>query len=287
MKILSFGEILWDVFPKERFIGGSPLNFAAHLAVMGEKVYMLSSVGKDSLGKDALDYLAGKNIGLDYVSQSDYPTGQSIITIDDKNTPSYNLLSGVAYDYIPFYNDLADFDVLYFGTMALRSQYNRETLNKLLEHKFKEIFVDINIRPPYYSKEAIDFAAKNATIIKISFEELPVVADLTNITEKDDYKAFAKELQARYTNLRCVLITLGDVGAYALDCARDTDHFRPAVRANAVSAVGAGDSFSAAFVHKYINGEDIDDCLEFATKIAAFVVENCEAVPDYNIKDFE
>ncbi|MBR5278560.1 MAG: carbohydrate kinase [Clostridia bacterium] len=287
MKILSFGEILWDVFPKERFIGGSPLNFAAHLAVMGEQVYMLSAVGKDGLGKDALNYLKSKNIGLDYVSQSDYPTGQSIITIDDKNTPSYNLLSGVAYDYIPFYNDLPNFDVLYFGTMALRSQHNRETLNKLLEHSFKEIFVDINIRPPYYSADAIDFALKNATVIKISLEELPTVADLTNIAQKDDYGAFAKELQTRYTNLRCILITLGEFGAYALDCANGNGHFCPAVKANAVSAVGAGDSFSAAFVHKYIKNENIDDCLEFAAKIAAFVVENCEAVPDYNIKDFE
>lgn len=287
MKILSFGEILWDVYPNKKYIGGAPLNFAAHCALCGEDVYMLSAVGDDELGKNALTQIKQWGIKTDFIfSLPHKETGKCMVTLNNA-VPCYNLLQDVAYDYIPVQSINEEFDVLYFGTLSLRSEYNLNSLKNLLKNKFKEIVVDINIRKPFYNAETVGFALKNATIIKISLEEMPVVADLLGINEKTDYAVFARELQKTYSNLRCVLITLGELGALVLNCDSKQDCFCPAAEATVVSAVGAGDSFSAAFLHKYLRGEDMADCLEFASKIAAFVVGNYAAVPEYNVNDFE
>ena len=147
MKVLSFGEVLWDIYPDKKYIGGAPFNFAAHLAKHGEEIYMLSCLGKDSLGEEALLYLKEFGILTDFLSWSSVKqTGQCLVTLDENAIPSYDLKRDVAYDYIDCKNVKGDFDVLYFGTLALRSNHNLESLRKLIKSKnFKEIFVDVNI----------------------------------------------------------------------------------------------------------------------------------------------
>jgi len=288
MKIVSFGEILYDVYPDKKHIGGAPLNFAAHLARHGETVSMVSAVGNDDFGQAALKQLDEWNISTENVSVlEDKQTGKCLVTLDEQSVPTYNLLTDVAYDYIPGDIKGDDFDVLYFGSLALRSDYNLRSLRCLLEKKtFQETFVDVNIRPPFYTKETVCFCVEHATILKISLEELEVVAECIGILDTTDYKAVAKTIKERYHNLKLILITLGPDGAYALDCVSKAEYACAGVSVAVVSTVGAGDSFSAAFLHQYLCKKEIPFCLSYAAKIAGFVVSQSAAVPAYRVNDF-
>lgn len=281
MKVLAFGEILWDVYPTEKFLGGASLNFGAHLAKHGHEVYMLSALGKDAYGDEALAKVRQWNLKEDFIAQSEAPTGSCVVTLDEAGMPSYDLKNHVAYDYIPG-EAAGDFDVLYFGTLALRGEYNRESVKKLLaEKQFQQVFVDVNIRPPYQFPETAAMAAENATILKISEEELDEVAHLLGM-EKAKHDVFARALSAKYSNLKYIIITLGGDGAYALDCNSGAEVTRPSEKVTVASTVGAGDSFGAAFLHKLFAGGDLESCLQYAGKVAAFVVSQNPAVPDYD-----
>lgn len=288
MKILSFGEILWDVFPDKKYIGGASLNFAAHMAKHGQQTYMLSALGEDDLGKEALEQLDALGVSCKYVSNiKDKQTGKCVVTLDENLIPSYNLLNDVAYDYISCDNLPDDFDVLYFGTLATRNEHNFNCVNGLIKtNNFKEIFVDVNIRAPFYSKKQVELCVKNATILKISLEELETISQLLEMADTTDYKAFSKELIKNNSNLKCIIITLGSDGAYAMDTLNNKEFSCGVSNVKVVSTVGAGDSFSAAFLHQYLSGRDVQFCLEYASKVAGFVVSNTEAVPDYSISDF-
>lgn len=283
MKILAFGEILWDVYPDKRYIGGAPLNFAGHLARHKDDVYLLSAVGNDELGDEALAVLKKWNISADHVTiLAGIPTGKCVVTLDESGIPSYDLWDGVAYDSICCEDIPDDFGVLYFGTLSLRSKHNFSELQKLLDsHSFREIFVDMNIRPPHYSAETVRFAAKNATILKISDEELPVVAELLELESGLHYSVFIEKLACKYENLRCIIITRGEDGACAYNCTDKLHYSCNSRKVKVRSTVGAGDSFSAAFLHRYLKGHFMQHCLEHAADIAAFVVSEYAAVPKY------
>ena len=285
MKLLSFGEILWDVYKNEEHIGGAPLNFAAHFAKQGGESYMISCVGNDDLGKSALDELVRLGVKNDYVIVSEaYETGKCIVTLDSKGVPSYNLLEDVAYDYItePNLSDI-NIDAFYFGSLALRNSNNRETVLKILiNNSFKEIFVDINIRKPFVSEDAVKIAFDNATIVKISDEELPTVTEILFGSSCDCFKA-SKTISKTFKNIKFVVITLGEKGAIAYDCKKEIFYSCDAEKTAVVSTVGAGDSFSATFLNKYLLGFEIEECLKSAAKVSAFVVSKAEAIPEYNI----
>lgn len=283
MRALAFGEILWDVYPEERFIGGAPFNFAAHLARHGVETHMLSAVGKDSLGRESLTELAKRGVNDRYVSVSDgLPTGKCLVTLK-AGVPSYCLLENVAYDDISWPMSDEAFDLLYFGSLALRSERNVQTLKRLLAEKsFAEVFVDVNIRPPFYTRDTVSFCLENATLLKVSDEELPRVLALLELDGDADRAAILSELAQRYENLKLILLTLGAEGALVWDCAARKVVFCPAQKVSVVSPVGAGDSFSAAFAVRYFQGRSLEDCLAYATRVAGFVVAHRSAVPDYD-----
>ena len=288
MKVLSFGEILWDVYPDKKCLGGASLNFGAHLAKHGEDVYMLSALGRDALGDEAGKQVTAWGMKDTFVSALDtFETGKCLVTLDENAVPSYNLLEDVAYDHICCDNIPDIFDVLYFGTLALRGEYNRRAVDGLLtSHTFKEVFVDVNIRAPFYSVDTVRFAVNNATILKVSLEELNMVADLLGIDKCEDHGTFATTLADSFNNLKLIIITLGADGAYAYDCVAKMAYFSPSDKVKVVSTVGAGDSFSAAFMHTYMQGADIPTCLTYANTVACKVVSEMDAVPNYSIADF-
>lgn len=280
MKILAFGEILWDVYPDKAYIGGAPLNFGGHLAKQGVEVHLFSAVGKDKLGEDALDVLKAWGVGTDYVSVIDVETGKCLVTLDKNSVPSYNLLSNVAWDRIE--GDINEsFDVLYFGTLALRSEVNFNTVTKLLKKGcFSEIFCDMNIRAPHYSSRTVKLALENATIVKISDEELNCVMTEAGL-EAGAAEDCAIRLSQAYPNLKTVLVTLGEKGSFAY-VAEDKKFYRAeGKKVKVASTVGAGDSFSASFLCRYLEKKSVDECLEHATNISAYVVSCYDAVPDY------
>jgi len=280
MNLLAFGEILWDVYPTDKYLGGAPLNFGAHFVKKGGNCSLLTAVCNDDLGNEAIAKAEFYNIDTKYIKYLKKQTGRCNVTLDGNMIPSYDLLNDVAYDYISTDEINEDFDVLYFGTLSLRNGFNRNTLEKLIKEKsFGDIFVDINIRPPYYSKDVIKFCVENATIIKISDEELDVVAKNLSVSYKD-IKDFSCELFSRFANLKQIIITLGDKGAFVLDTKENKTYSCPAKQVKVVSTVGAGDSFGASYLYDYLCNKPTEICLKNATEHAAFVVSHKAAVPD-------
>lgn len=289
MNVLSFGEVLWDVYPDRKCLGGAPLNFAAHLAKHGERAYMLSAVGDDALGAEAVAQIRRWGVRTDYIGCSaEKQTGACLVTLDENSVPSYNLLNDVAYDAIPAQNLPDDFDVLYFGTLSLRGAENFRTLRSVLQsHHFREVFVDVNIRPPFYSEESVRFALEHATILKISEEELPKLYAVLGMESDMPYDRFAEELARTNRRLTCLIVTLGAEGAFVRDCVSGETYTCGSSKVEVKSTVGAGDSFSAAFLSKYAGGAGIPAALKHAVKVAGFVVSAYDAVPCYDPRDFE
>lgn len=285
MKLLSFGEVLWDVFPDSKSLGGAPMNFAAHFAKHGHEAFLLSAVGDDALGAETRKGV--KQLGISDArlqTVGDKPTGTCVVTLDQNGVPSYDLKKDVAWDAIGC-DSVGDADVLYFGTLALRSEKNRETLSTLLsQNTFREVFVDVNIRPPFFNADTVRFALSHATILKISDEELPT---LTAVAELPNEKplATAKAIVERFRNIHLVIITRGEHGAFVYDASTNTLCGANAVNAEVVSTVGAGDSFSGSFLAAYVAEKELSDCLSHASRVAAMVVASPVAVPDYDAAD--
>ena len=283
MKVLSFGEIIWDVYPDEKHLGGAPLNFAAHFAKQGGEAYVLSALGDDELGNEALNKLSFWKVNAEYVSVlSGKDTGKCLVTLDKQGVPTYNIVRDSAYDYINCSSVSDEFDALYFGTLALRNEYNRREISELIKsHSFKEIFVDVNLRKPFISHESLMLCMENATVLKISDEELSDVSKILFNTEYG-YKNIVTEISKTFQNIKFIIITLGEKGSYAYDVHNKTSFSCAAERVTVASTVGAGDSFSAVFLYKYMCGFDIDSCLKSASRISAYVVSKTEAVPEYD-----
>lgn len=280
MKIVSYGEILWDVYDNNFCLGGAPLNFAAFSSAFGADSYLVSAVGSDELGQKAL--LEAKRLGIntEYISESyKKPTGKCIVSLNEKAVPTYEILDDVAYDYIEFPHFKEDIDVISFGTMALRKKNNTDILKKILrKYSFSEIFADLNIRAPFYSKESILFCLENATIVKISEEELPVVTKLL-FNELYDFETAAKKISTKFSQIRTVIITRGENGSFCYDSSKNSFFYSDAVPTTVVSTVGAGDSFGAAFIYKYKETEDCLSALKYASQISSLVCAKKEAVP--------
>ena len=287
MKLYAFGEILWDVFGNVKHIGGATLNIAAHFSLHGGDAGILSALGDDVLGRDAIKVVNELGIDSSLVKMLEgIPTGESIVTLNSDGVPSYKITENVAYDYIKTdsVSPSAD-DLLYFGTLSLRCEHNRKTLTDLIKRsRFAEIFADVNLRAPFIFKESIAVALENASILKISDEELPTLMTVA-FGKEYDCKEAAKIIAKNHAQIKLIIITRGEKGAYVLDTKNGCEYEMAAKKANVVSTVGAGDSFSAAFLYTYTKGESIENCLENATRVSAFVVSVPEAVPFYNPKN--
>lgn len=285
VNVLSFGEIVWDVYPDAAYIGGAPLNFAAHLARHGDDVWLASAVGDDEWDDRSLAALRAFGIHPDFVARVGAPTGTCRVTLDAEGVPTFSLADPAAYDAIDTARITGSFDLLYFGTLALRREPNRAALSRLLSAgDFRQVMVDLNLRPPFVSSDTVRFALTHATILKLSDEDFRLMAPLIGADPDFDADAVARFLAERFPNLTCVIVTLGARGAYALDRVQGEAFCKPAP-VTVRSTVGAGDGFAAGFAHAYLGGAPLPDAMTHATKIAGLVVSHPEAVPDYDKED--
>ncbi len=288
MKAYVFGEILFDLYPDQVVIGGAPFNFCAHLAKLGHETVFLSAVGRDALGKQAVDIAKGYGIDTSKMQTNVHPTGVCYVTLDEKGIPQYDLKSNVAYDHIRLseqdFTDIAaqDRKLLYFGTLALRQEVSRNTLKTLLQTvSFDEVLYDINIRPPFFEKESVVFGLSRCSILKFSREEAGVFRTF-GITDTDDLLPLCKQLTAKFPNIRTVLLTLDRDGALVYDA--KSDHFTPSAvpKCEVVSTVGAGDAFFAGYMHGSLNGKTVRQSLQNAIDLSSYVVSHTEAIPAYS-----
>lgn len=282
MKILAFGEIIFDILNGNASMGGAPLNFCAHAVRAGAEAYLLSAVGEDALGDEALKKIPRYGVSAEYITRSkEYPTGSCVVSLDRAGVPSYKITENTAYDSIIVHKELPEeLDALYFGTLALRSSRNRKTLKKLLKgNEFGEVFVDLNIRPPFYSKESVLMGLENATILKVSEEELPLVM---RIVFGGGYTIDTAiyVLSHKFPNLKLILLTRGERGSLAYDQYDGKIYTCDAVKIEVVSTVGAGDSFSATFLVNYLRGDSCKVSLQKASEVSAYVVSREGAIPE-------
>lgn len=288
-KILSIGEIIWDVYPDQKAIGGAPLNFAAHTVLCGAKSALISAVGNDLLGDEAIAFAAKMGIDCRYVQRNDRPTGQCIVTLDDNAVPHYDVLRDVAYDRILMEIqacaeiDRAGYDAFYFGTLIQRHGLSRQAVQRLLEQcRFSHVVCDVNLRPSCFDAESVGLCLQNATILKVSLEEERLLRDMAAYRPTEDtLEGIACAICRAYPQIRVVLITCGGDGSYAYDCGTGRSYRQRAVGEGVVSTVGAGDSFTAAWLTSYLDGEPIEKCLQRAAEVSGFVVAHTEAIPLY------
>lgn len=288
MKALAFGEVLWDVYPESQHIGGAPLNFAAHFKKCGGESHIITAVGYDDLGDETVKAIRKLGVGTKYLCRTDVETGKCLVSLNERGVPAYNLLDDVAYDYMEKLDlNNENFELLYFGTLSLRHENNISVLREIISsNSFREIILDVNIRAPYYSKDVINFAMENATIVKISEEELPTVMQLIGKIASSVEES-AEIISANFEKIKMIIITRGEKGSLVYDCNLQKLYECNAEKVNVVSTVGAGDSFTAAFSAKYLKTGNVTNALKIATKISGYVVSCEEAIPDYRLEDFD
>lgn len=293
-KILAFGEILWDKYPTESFIGGAALNFIAHCAKCGADSTLFTAVGRDADGDAALDVLGRFGVRTDFVKQTDKGTGLCIVSLNEAGIPSYNVLTDTAYDNIEITDaDItaigeAGFDALYFGTLVQRSPRSRESLRRLCRAcRFPEILCDVNLRVGCYDADSVRFCLTNATVLKISDEEEPTLRTMGMYTSASDSPAdVAQAICTAYPQVKYLLLTRGGAGCYVYCAGEKRGFAQSAVTVTVASTVGAGDSFAAAWMTAYLIGRSPKAATRAAAELSGFVVSVTDAVPDYDIGAF-
>ena len=277
MDFISFGEILFDVFPDKATLGGAPLNVAGHLTKLGLNGAILSAVGDDELGKRALDEIKALGLSTEMISTLNYETGKAIITLKGKNA-EYEFNDPCAWDNIPLKELPESVSLIYYGTLAQRGN-SKNTLKELLNSvKSQHRFFDVNIRKHFYSDEIIKEGVENATILKLNDEEVDIVLDALKI-EMRGYRGL-EELFKEY-NLDLILLTKGKEGTM---CFKNKWYRVPCAPVEVVDTVGAGDSLSAGFLASYIKTGDLEKSLLFGSHIADYVVTKRGAIPEYDEK---
>lgn len=287
MKVIAIGEIIFDIFDGEAEIGGAPLNFCAHCSLLGAESAIVSATGRDDLGREAVESLKKFGVKTDFIQENDLPTGKCIVTVNNGN-PSYDVVYPAAYDRISVTNNICekikDFnaDIFAFGTLIQRDRISRNAVENILKNcSFTEIFCDVNLRPNCYDRESCLLCLENATILKISEEEEPLLAHFGLYKSSDNEKSKILNICSTFNNIKLVLFTKGENGSLVYDRNSKKFYEISAVKTDVVSSVGAGDSYSAAFLCEYMKSGDIRAAAEAGSKLSAFVAAHREAVPEF------
>lgn len=284
--IVGIGEVLWDCLPGGRQLGGAPANFAYHASQFGFEGCVVSAVGPDELGAEALALFADKGLNFE-IAEVPYPTGTVLISLDDAGVPKYEFATPAAWDNIPFtpaFRQLAENCVaVCFGSLAQRSEVSRESIRKFVSAVPKEALkiFDVNLRQNFYSRELLDESMSLCNVLKINDEELEVIRQLFNLPE-EDVKTQCRALIWSY-DLKMLVLTCGVKGSYVFT--PDEESFRPTPEVEVADTVGAGDSFTASFVASILRGKSLVESHSIASRTAAYVCTHHGAMPPYPGKD--
>ena len=277
--VVGLGEILWDMFPERKVLGGAPANFAYHVSQLGFNGYAVSAIGDDLLGKEILKSLEKKE--LNYIlEKTDFPTGSVKVSLDGRGIPTYEISENVAWDNIPFTSRLENLakntDAVCFGSLAQRSVISRATIHKYLELMPAESLkvFDINLRLQYFSKEVIIDSLDKATALKINDEELVKIAEMFQLQGSEE--DICLQLLEKY-HLKFLILTQGTRGSYVFT--PNEKSFLGTPKVTIADTVGAGDSFTAAFVSSYLNGRGIAFSHQLAVEVSAYVCQQHGAMP--------
>jgi fructokinase len=280
--IIGIGELLWDMLPAGKQIGGAPCNFVYHAQQSGAVGQIVSAVGQDAAGDEILAVLADKGIDTRFVRRNTCPTGTVDVTLDAHGIPNYIIHEDVAWDFITLTDALLETvkqaDAVCFGSLAQRNVVSRKTILALLEAckpSCLKVF-DINIRQHFYTREVIEASLQRSNILKLNEDELPEVCRLLDI--KGIRSERLQQLIARY-HLRLIAYTLGSRGSYLVTPEEESYLLTPQVAVK--DTVGAGDAFTAAMLTGLLRKKSLHEIHRKAVKISAFVCTKNGAMPEY------
>lgn len=284
MNLITFGEVLFDVFNDYERIGGAPLNVSAHFSKLGGTSKIISSIGNDERGKKIINFTENYKIDKTFLNTQKQPTGIATINLKD-GIPSYEFNANCSWDNIYISNKQIEklknskCDVFYFGTLAQRSDISKTTLSTIKQYiKPKEVFFDVNFRKKYFSKQSLIEGFYYCTILKINDDEVKIIKDLFNWTNLNEIELLYK-LSEDYS-INTILVTKGEKGIIGYH-KKEIFH-QKAQEVEVVDTVGAGDSFTAGFLFYYLTTKDIKKAMQKGAKLADYVVTQKGAIPEYN-----
>lgn len=280
--VVGIGEALWDILPEGKKLGGAPANFAYHVSQFGLQSQVVSAIGDDKLGNEILENF--RNKGLDtLIEKVEYPTGIVQVQLDNVGVPCYDIKENVAWDNIPFTDKLKRLakrtSAVCYGSLAQRNIISRETINAFLdampETKGRYKIFDINLRQGFYTKEILCNSMTRCNILKINDEELVTVSRMFGYPGIDlQDKCWI--LLAKY-NLEILILTCGVNGSYVFTPGHVSFVETPIVEV--ADTVGAGDSFTAAFIAAILKGKSVPEAHQLAVNVSAYVCTQHGAMP--------
>lgn len=278
---VGLGELLWDMLPEGRQIGGAPFNFARHCNQLGLEGFPVSQIGIDELGNETVSLLKDWGITPDFVSRDpQHETGTVNIRLDNQGKPNYEIRDDAAWDFIQ-HNLLLEqlapkVDIVCFGTLAQRSDASRSTIYSFLDRMSSDAIklFDVNLRQHFYSIGSIEASLERASILKLSDEELPVLKNAFSLSGSVEVQL--SELKNRF-ELKLIAYTRGAEGSLLIDGSGTDDH--PGTTITTIDTIGAGDSFSATLCAGLLQGLTLAPLNENANQVAAYVCSQRGATP--------
>ena len=280
--VVGMGEALWDVLPEGKKIGGAPANFAYHVSQFGLPSCVVSAIGDDALGNEIISNFTSK--GLNHqIDKVPYPTGTVQVEIDQAGIPQYEIKENVAWDNIPYTTALETIakstKAVCFGSLAQRNVVSRETIGRFIDAMPKNddtlIVFDVNLRQGFYNKDILCNSMKRCNILKINDEELVTVSRMFGYPGIDlQDKCWI--LLGKY-NLKMLILTCGINGSYVFTPGNVS--FQPTPTVEVADTVGAGDSFTAAFIASVLKGKSVTEAHALAVRTSAYVCTQKGAMP--------
>ena len=276
--VIGMGEVLWDLLPDGKILGGAPVNFAYHAMQLGAVGVAISSVGDDELGREIMDSVNSKGI-KNCIAVNEYPTSTVGVTLKD-GKPEYTIYEGVAWDFMELIPEaieiLKQADAVCFGTLAQRSQVSHDAIMealKLVPEQCLKVY-DINLRQKYYSKELISESLSIANVFKINDDEVELFKQLFGLEGSET--EVCRKIKETYS-LEYLALTKGEKGSYLFH--EDEVSFRPTPLVEVEDTIGAGDSFTSAMVMGILNKLPLKEIHQKAVEISAFVCTEKGATP--------
>jgi len=282
LQVVCFGEVLWDILPSGALPGGAPMNVAYHLKKLGTEPALITKIGFDDYGKRLVNMLAESGVTTEYF-QVDYqqPTGLVYANVNNHQEVKYNIVYPSAWDFIRWNDELTGLlqqaEYLVYGSLTSRNKDSRDTLYQLLDIAKAKV-LDINLRPPHYTRSHIEYLLQKADVLKMNEAELELITGWFNGLESIEDRI--KLIQNRF-HIATLIVTLGPDGAIVSD--RGTLYRHMGFKVKVADTIGSGDSFLAGFIHNLLMGSSAQDALTFASGIGAFVATQPGGCPQYEI----
>ena len=281
-KIVGLGEILWDLLPEGKHLGGAPANFAYITNLLGDDGTVASRVGSDVLGREATRQLTSLGLGTNFIQRDpERATGTVKVEMQGAGQPQYEIAAPVAWDFMewtPEWLRLAgEADAVCFGSLAQRSAQSQQTIRQFLMHTPPDAvrIFDVNLRQSFYSAEILSESAKLAHILKLNDDELPRIMQLLGLDHVGEVSS-ARRLVSLF-GLKLACVTRGDHGSLLVAGERTCEH--RGFRIQVADTIGAGDAFTAGLVHHYLRGCALETMNDAANRMGAWVASHAGATP--------